>query len=132
MAATLTAEQMNAARRAAKARQQAVAKAKAAGKGTNTGEFSLSEAVKEQRLHHARKEFAEKRAKENGDKLLAEVIRLRVLKLDKPEGDDWTQSVKFWKFNCFDVIAAAKRSDQRFTWNRDWLETGRLLIAPNK
>lgn len=138
--ATKTAEQMNQERRIAKHRQQQVAKAKALGNIKGKGEFNLQDAVQERRSFECKRAFIEQRAKENGDRLMKDLLQYGVLKLDKPTLDindyvdpfEFDKLVKHWRNNCFDVISAAKRSDQRFTWNRDWQESGRLLIAPVK
>lgn len=150
-----TAEQMNAERRATKARQQAVAKAKALGNIKGRTEFTIKEAIDEKVKHDKRKAYAEKRGIENGNFFLDQAIKYRVLVLKKPDSwsheayngpeseymmtgkqkhyidpEDVEQFQREWERNCNDVIAATKRNtEHKFTWNNDWFRTGRLMMA---
>lgn len=79
--------------------------------------LSLEEIVQERKK---RENYLKKR-QENGDRLLKQVINQKSMKIDK--------SVKWFEETCEDVIAAAKRSDQKFQWTRDWRRTGVFSIA---
>lgn len=139
-------------RRATKARQQQLAKAKAAAKrDSKQGEFSISDTI----LAANRKAHAIKKGIDNGNFLLGLVIKQGAQKFDKPDvnkdyngpGSEYAETGKWkhyinhedvlewieqWQRNCYDVIAAAKRSGERFVWNNDWKVTGVLLIGKEK
>ena len=96
------------------------------------------------KMERQKAEIAQKRA-ENGQNLLKLVLENSVLKLSKPGlidlamlkmgktiGGADQQKVadgqRRWAMDCNDVIFAAKNSGTHFTWNKDWYETGELLI----
>ena len=144
MASVKTAEQNNAARRAAKARQQAVAKAAARNKD-NT-HFSLDAAIKSKRIFENKQRHAKEQEailadyrKKNGETLLAKVIAQGSLslKVDDFESDYDPSSVCVgssgytkWLDSCYDVINAAKGQNVvRFFWNNTWRQDERFVIG---
>ena len=141
-------------RRATKARQQQLAKAKAAG-GVKNVEFSIADTIQENRKAANRKAHAIKKGIDNGNFLLGLVVKQGAQKFGKRDvnkdysgpgseyaeagkwkhyigHDDVLEWIEQWQRNCYDVIAAAKRSGERFVWNNDWKVTGVLLIGKEK
>lgn len=118
---TKTAEQMNIERRAAKARQQANVKAKTVTKSEHKV-FNMVDTLKNIKLNARKKQQAIQNAIDNGNFLLKMAIANVCVLTYSPYDDTWER-------NCYDVLTAAKRHPSRFEWNRDWKETGKLMIA---
>lgn len=119
-------------RKTVKARQRAVAKAKALHSSESAG-FSLRETQQErrereqeERKRQQRREYAQQRAKEEGEQLLANLEHKGSLVLDCStfEGE---RSAR----NLVNAIYNAERQFQ-FGWNRDWQVAKRLQIAVKK
>lgn len=126
--AAKTAEQMNAERRAAKARQNAVAKAKAQSKGTNNGQFDLQAALKAQR---SRQRFIEQREQERQDNLnrfadsrVRQLQQAGAVRCSVSEFDKRSEFIEYVY-----AIVAYVRSNPKYTYNRDWKETGEFVAA---
>lgn len=136
----ISAESHNATRRAAKARQQQAARARALHK-RDTGERpSIIDMVKENDRNKRRIATAIQKGHENGQRLLAELKRHRLLSLKRPTygelqdmgcdcSTEMEREINRWERNCKDLLAAAKADPMRFDWNREWLAEGRLNIT---
>jgi hypothetical protein len=114
----------NAVRRAAKARQQALAKAKAAGKGTAPEPFSLAEATKEARRRENGLAWAIKRRTELADRLMATLTAAGAV---TAEYDGETYKSR-WIEDLLQFVRAVK-TDKQYAYNSDWKETGRLVVG---
>jgi len=121
-----TAEQMNAERRAAKARQQAAAKARGVNREKDQ-EFSLQEAQKENRKREnaAARRTAVKTA--FVEEKFAELIKRGSIKIAKQP----TENRDFWISFCFELIKKVRESEHKdkITYTRDWKETGVLVMG---
>lgn len=136
MASVKTVDQLNTERRAAKTRQQAVAKSAAKNK-TNTV-FSIKDAIKDRSQFQHKKAVAQKEneryeadRKANGQALLERTARQGSLMIRRSDYK-WNEHV-MWENSCYDVINAAKAQNAIwFTWNKDWRESEFLVIGINK
>ena len=117
-----TAEQMNAERRAAKARQNQAARAKALGNRGQQGEFSITDALKERKLRERRLQ----RSAEQGQLLLE---RLKSQKSMQISADTHGKN---WYRVAMDLLQAAKADEGRYVWDKNWRSRERLLIAVKK
>lgn len=119
-------------RKTVKARQRAVAKAKALHQG-QAASFSLAEVKKErieqereERKRQQRREYAQKMAKEEGERLLTDLERKGSLVFDCSTFEN-ERSAR----NLINAIYNAERQFE-FGWNRDWQVAKRLQIAVKK
>lgn len=121
---TVTASDNNSTRRAVKARQHKLAKAKSAQRASEPQILSLHDIAREKSKHSHIQQI---RTAE-GDKAIKTVIERKVMVLNRPEGDEKT--VRRWENQCYDVINAAKRcTTHRFIWEREWRTTGTFMIT---
>lgn len=126
--AVKTAEQQNTERRAAKARQQAAAKARALNKDKNQ-RFEMADAVHDQakrrRFEQMKQMNRQQEIQETFDTILARgALRFAMDKMWKRE--EWMQ----YAYGVVKLIQAAneKQDSPRINYNRSWKEDG-VLVA---
>lgn len=120
--ATKTAEQMNSERRAAKAKQQAAAKARSMNKEKNK-QFDLQEAHKAIRKRQGWLAHVERNRKEEIEEQFNKIFSAGSIKIEQWDNrNDW---ISF----CFEIIQKIRSQNAcKIEYNKDWKET-RIFIA---
>ena len=129
-----TAEEMNKERRAAKARQKAVAKARTANrKNQETPErMSLSDIVRENKIRE-RKERLKQQAQADiqrlADEAFAKLLRLGSFMSYRQHFGSNVEQDAMWDQITREVIRKAKAHSKQFSWLGNWQVTGVFTIA---
>lgn len=109
-------------------------------KSSQVAGFSMADCLQERRdiqrqreLHDKRVQFAIQKGKENGQRLLEQLLDGRSHLDFKCPTEASDKDFKAWQNDCRDVISAAatymQNNGVRFAWNGDWRETGYLTIG---